>query len=104
MIARYNEIMARARDVYVFGDDQGKESKYFSRLEPVIEVTECPDREETLLRLAFLAAQAGFNGIIDVSIKSEKVRDHAFQKLKWHGSGIPTQIDPKKLNRNKSFL
>jgi len=103
-VSAYADIMARAREVYIFDDTQGKESRAFSREESAIEIHDCPDRTETVLRLAFLAAERGFNGLVDVSISSEKVRNHAFQNLKWRGRGTPTHIDPKKLDRNKSFL
>jgi hypothetical protein len=96
-VARYEEIMTRAKDVFVFLSDQGKESRLFSRLEPPITIEDCPDRNETVLRLAFYAAQAGFNGLLDVKLSSEKVRNGSFKKLKWKGVAIPTHIDGQKL-------
>lgn len=96
-ISRYDEIMARAKVVFVFNTEQGKETRLFSRLEPAITVSECPDHNETVLRLAFLAAQAGFNGLIDMKLSSEKIRNGSFQKLKWNGTAVPTHIDGEKL-------
>ena len=95
----YNQTMAKAHDIGVYFDTQGKETRLIKRLEDPITIENLPDRDETILRLAFKAAQAGFNAIVDVDVRSEKVRMGSYQNLKWRGTCVPAHVDPKKLNR-----
>ena len=92
----YQEVMVRAENIIVFFKTQGKETRLIKRAEKSLTVTDCEDRDETLLRLAFLAAKANFNGLIDVEITAEKVFDHAYQTKKWSGKGVPAHLDAKK--------
>ena len=95
----YEETIEKAKDILVFFKDQSKETRLMSRKEPAIKIENCDDREETLLRLAFVAAQKNFNGLVDVELDSKKVRDGSYQTHKWSGSAVPTHIDSKKINR-----
>lgn len=88
----YNETLDRAREVNVYTKEQAKETRLLKRTEKPLRVEACADEEETLLRLAFLAAQAGFNSIIDVEINSKKVRDHAYQTTMYTGTAVPIQL------------
>lgn len=97
--ARYRETIERAKNVNVFFKTQGKETRFIRRSEKPLKIANCPDRDETLLRLAFLAAQAGFNALIDVDISSEKVRLGGWQTSKWQGTGIPAKVDDATLAR-----
>jgi hypothetical protein len=96
-LASYNRIMARAKAVIVFLKDKGEETRRMKRTEKPLRIADCDDRKETLLRLAFLAAKGNFNALIDVDIFSKKVRNFGYQTSKWHGIGIPTQVDADKL-------
>lgn len=100
----YNQTMARAKEVLVFFKDQGKETRLFKRSEIALKIENCPDRDETVLRLAFLAAQENFNAIIDVDLSSKKIRNAGYQTSTWCGSAIPTQVDLDKLHRKVEFL
>jgi len=92
----YNQQMEAAKNVLVYLKDQSKESRLLSRKEAPIKVL-CDDKDETMLRLAFLAQEAGFNGLIDVEIKSEKVRKGGtWQKAAYTGVGIPTHIESRR--------
>jgi len=93
----YQQAMAKAKKIIVFIKGQGEETRLYKRTEKPVQVVDCRDREETLLRLAFFAARANFNGLVDVTISGEKVRNGAYQTSRWHGTGIPTQIDESKL-------
>jgi hypothetical protein len=95
----YKETMRRAKNVFVFFKAQSKESRLMSRNADAVEVPDCADREETILRLGFLAAKAGYNALVDVDIVHEKIRIGAYQTTKWSGKGIPTQVDATKMNR-----
>jgi hypothetical protein len=90
IIAEYNEILERAKQVDVYEIEQSQETNRMPRHEKPILVKESDDRDQTLLRLAFLAAQRGFNTIIDVDLKSKKSNQGGtYRKLVWSGSAIP---------------
>lgn len=95
--------MKQAKDVQVFLNTQGKESRLIKRYEDPVLVTECRDHDETLLRLAFLAAEKGYNGLVDVAIVSKKIREGSYQKSVWQGSGIPATIEENKVIKSRSF-
>lgn len=102
-LSEYNRIMELAKDIHVFEKDQGKETRFFKRKEKALRVENCADRDETLLRLAFFAAKAGFNTLIDVDVTSEKVRSGTYQTQIWKGSGVPTTVDEGRLNRKSKL-
>lgn len=93
----YQEVMERAKNAFVFFTTQRKETPLIRKAREVLKVSQCHDRDETILRLAFFAAQAGYNAIIEVEVQSEKLRNGAYQTSRWSGSGVAAQIDGKKL-------
>jgi len=95
-MAVYEETLEKARHVRVYEKNQGKETRLMKRKIPAVQVEDCRDRQETLLRLAFLAAYQGYNGLIDVDIRSEKVIENSYQSTRWRGTGIPTQLRPER--------
>lgn len=98
-IAVYEELIERAKKLPIFTKDQGKETRLYKRAEQTFTVAHCVDREETVLRLAFQAVRAGFEMLIDVDLFSKKVKDHAFQKAVWFGTGVPAYLLAKKAPR-----
>lgn len=95
----YNENVEKAKNVFVYLKEQGKETRLMKRSHPLLRVTNCKDKEEALLRLAFQAVTVDCNAIIDVSLKAEKVRSHAYQTLRWHATAIPTTVEKNRFNR-----
>ncbi len=98
-LAAYNARIEKAKTVQVYYKEDSKQTRLIKRDQNPVKVKECADRAETLLRLAFMAVNAGFEGLVDVEIVSEKIRTGAYQTVKFSGSGIPAYLDPKKLNR-----
>jgi hypothetical protein len=96
----YNEILERAKQAFIFFKTQRKEIPLIKKSRETYRVLECPDRDETILRLAFFAARDGYNAVIDCEAVSEKVRHHAYQTSKWKGSGIGATVDGAKIDRN----
>lgn len=90
-IETYNEVLDRARRVSIFYKSQSKETRMFRRKEEAIRVVDGTDKDETLLRLAFVAVNANFNTLVDVEISAEKVRTGGYQTSKWSGVGIPVK-------------
>ena len=66
-----------------------------SRIE--VSVSDCPDREDLIMKLAFLSVEQGFNAIIQTDIVCEKVRNNGRQKSKWSGKALPATINTEKL-------
>lgn len=98
-IAAYEETMKKAKNLPIFFNTDSKLTRNFKRKEKAFTITDCDDREETLLRLAFLAVLGDFNALIDVDIKSEKIRSGSYQTTKYSGTAVPINIDPDKLRR-----
>lgn len=92
-LRQYHEILQKAQEVNVYTKDQTKETRLLKRTEKPLRVENCADERETLMRLAFLAAQAGFNSLIDVDITSKKVRQHAYQTTIYSGTAVPIQLE-----------
>lgn len=90
----YDDIMSRAKNVFVFYKTQSKETRAIKRKEAVMQVANCHDKEETLLRLAFLAAFENFNTLVDVEISSKKIITDGYQSSVYVGVGVPTRLDP----------
>lgn len=99
----YNQIMERAKDVQIYLSNQGKETRLIKRLEKPFNVKNCLDHNETMMRLAFFAAKANFNTLVDVKIISEKVRDGAYQTLKWSGSAVPVNMSGRHVVKDRSI-
>jgi uncharacterized protein YbjQ (UPF0145 family) len=95
-LVTYNETMARAKDINVFLKNQTKESRLLKGSEEIYKVENCEDRKETLLRLAFKAAQANVNALINVDLVSTKVKIGTYQRTMWSGSGVPAHLPDKK--------
>lgn len=98
-LQKYNNDIEKARNVFVFYKTENKESRYFKRGDQQVIVKDCPDKEETILRLAFQAVQLDCNVIVDVDLSSEKVKSGSYQTSKWKGSAFPVQADPSKLEK-----
>lgn len=98
----YQSLMQKAKGVFVFVKGQGEETRLLNRNEKPIRVQACADKDETLLRLAFLAVKANFNTLLDVEISSKKLRDEGYQTTLWSGVGIPTRVDKKRFEEKKN--
>ena len=95
----YNKTLEQAKGIRIFDTNQGKQTRFIRRIEKPLQIENCADRNETVLRLAFLAAQAGFNALVDVEISSKKIRNEAYQTLAWSGRGVPVSLTPGQLRK-----
>lgn len=102
-LVEYQQSMEAAKEIAIFFDNQGKETRLIKRLEEPYKVENCQDRNETILRLAFWAAQNGFNCLVDVAITSSKTKSGSYTTQVWQGSGIPAHVDESKLIKDRSF-
>lgn len=93
----YNQTLEQAKEVLVFTKSQSKETRLIKRKESTLKVVDCADYDETIMRLAFRAAQGKFNAIVDVDLTSQKFKDGSYQTTKWTGTAIPVQMKPGKI-------
>lgn len=91
----YNTNMDAAKEVMVFTKDQIKSTAHLKRREEPLMVEDCEDEQETIVRLAFFAAEKKFNCLLDVNITHRKIIVGSHKKTIFNGTAIPTTIDPK---------
>ncbi len=99
----YNEILDKAKDVNIYFDHQGKETRLMKRKEKSISIPDCADKEEILMRLAFKAAEKGFNTVLDVKVVGEKIRMGTYQTTKYKATGVPTQLEERLIVKDRSI-
>jgi hypothetical protein len=96
VLARYEETLEKAKGVYIFFKTQRKEIPLLRRSREVLKVTDMEDRDETILKLAFMAAEQGFNAVTEVDVTSKKVKNGRHTKSVWTGTGKPAEVDAAK--------
>ncbi len=95
-LADYGQKMYRAKNFFVFHRHQGEETRLWKRTEKPLNVIDCTDREETLLRLAFAAAKLGdFNALLDVTITQKQKRNQGYQTSRFSGVAVPVKLESK---------
>lgn len=98
--ARYDELMEKAKDVYYLSKAYPGYVRVLRRHTKRVSVPECRDRRETIVRLAFFAAELGFNAIIEAEVDSSKIRMGGRQTSNWFGSAMPANVDSAQLERS----
>jgi len=93
----YLKLVDRARELYFFFNTQKRSIPVIRRGKQKVQVQECQDRDETILRLAFFAAELGYNSVIEAQVNSKKVRNAGYQTSVWSGVGLPAEVDAAKL-------
>ena len=89
----YEQVMEKARQVFVFFVTQKKPPPLIRKDRELLKVEDCDDRDETILRLGFLAALKNFNAIIEVDVKQHKIRKGAYQTSRWSGTAYPAMVN-----------
>ncbi len=98
--AEYEALLEKAEDIYFLTKNYPGYVRVLRRHTKRVVVPECADRRETILRMAFVAAELGFNAIIEADVESQKVRNGGFQSSVWKGSAMPALIDGDQLERS----
>lgn len=97
----YDQQMARAKSLNTYDVDQTKETRWMDKSEPALLVENVLDREESLLRLAFMAVNANYNVLVDVDLTYTKVNAGRYQHFIWKATGIPVMLDDGQLAKLK---
>ncbi len=99
-LADYEEKLAQAREMYFFFNTQRSFLPVLKKHTEPIRVENCEDRDETILRLAFLSAQLGYNCVVEAEVKSTKTRNGNHLKHFWTGTAFPAELDLAKFERS----
>lgn len=102
-LAAYEQTLEQAKNILVFNKSQGKETRLIKRIEKPVHVKDCADENEAVMKLAFAAAQANYNAIIDVNLIPQKVRTGSYQTTIWSGSGVPAHVQSERLVKDRSL-
>ena len=92
-IEKYQQTLEKAHAVYIFFESKPTPRTLLKKANKGISVNKCLDKDQTFLRLGFLAAEKGYNAVTNASVERTLPR-----KL-WKGKGIPALIDAKKQER-----
>ena len=98
-LVSYGETMELAKTVFVFFTTQKRRPTTLKRGLEQVRVVACADRDETILRMAFLAAREGHNAIVETEVDCKKLRNEGYQKSEWRGVAFPATVDASKLDR-----
>ncbi|MFL5815794.1 MAG: hypothetical protein ACJ763_19655 [Bdellovibrionia bacterium] len=98
--SQYETALDEAKQINVIYKGSKSSIRILRKADKPIQISHSPDRDETILRLAFQAAKNGFNAIIDVEVSSQKVRNEGYQKMEWSGQGTPAEIKSHELGFN----
>jgi hypothetical protein len=99
-LEKYRETLEKAKSIYFFFTTQKMNLlPLLDRAKEKVDVKNCADRDETILRLAFRAAEQGYNAIIMAEVKSAKVRNEGYQTSVWSGVGIPANVDAERIEK-----
>jgi hypothetical protein len=92
-LAKYNELVEQAKEIMVFNKSQGKETRFIRRNEDWIEVKDCEDEDQVIMKLAFHAVEIGCNRSGYYGSKSQTgcLSNSAFQR---HGTPSESQRWP----------
>lgn len=99
----YTETMEQAKNIQVFFKAHSKETRLIKRVEDPIQVAHCADERDVIMRLAFLAVKSKHNGVIDIEVAAKKVKTGSYQTTTWSGTGIPANVRPEKLIKDRSL-
>lgn len=90
--SEYEATVEQAKQVNVIYKGSKSSLRVLKKAEKPLSFSNMPDRDETILKLAYHAARGGYNALIDVEVTSQKVRNEGYQKMSWSGKGTPAEI------------
>ena len=92
-ITEYQAQIKEAEQVFIFFATGKRKVPTLKKALRTVEVNNCTDRDETILRLGFIAVRGGYNAVIETELKCVKKRDHGWHKSMWSGEGRPALVD-----------
>jgi hypothetical protein len=90
-LSAYAAVVEQAQEIGVFYKNERNLPPHRA-LNKKVSTENCLDRKETLLRLAFFAAEQSCNALVNVELISKKIRNAGYQKTVWSGTGFPARV------------
>ena len=88
---QYEDLLKKAKTVTIFyRKERNVPVKRKSKVQ--LTVSDCADRDEALLRLAFFSAQQSCNAVADVEVTPQKIKINGYQTTLWHAKGFPGMV------------
>jgi hypothetical protein len=90
-IEKYEQLLERAKSIYIFFDTSSHPHTLKKISNKPMKLSSSRDRDETILRMGFRAAEQGYNAVVEVVV--ERITN---QRNFWQGTGTPANIDAAK--------
>jgi len=98
-IETYNDLVTRAKQVYIVEKSPRHPFPIINMSNKALSTDVWPDRAITIMSLAFLAAEQGFNAVIKTKVTSRKLRNFGYQSMEWQATGFPALVDHAKVEQ-----
>ncbi|MBX7149090.1 hypothetical protein K1X76_08380 [bacterium] len=92
----YNITLKKAENLFLF-DKGDKQVPLIKRSNGKITIENCEDKQNAVLKLAFLAAQKKFNAVVDIERFTKKLNKSGYQTTLYGITGYPAMIDESRL-------
>jgi hypothetical protein len=99
-LAAYEVMAEKAKNVYFLTQDYRGYVRVLRRHTTRVAVEDCDDRREIILKMAYMAAELGFNSIIQSKVECSSVYNHGYESSRWRASALPALIDAEQLERS----
>jgi len=100
-LTAYEAMAEKAKNVYFLTADYKGYVRILGKHKGRISIPDCADRREIILKMAFIAAELGFNAIIQSKVESMTVpKGGGHYSSRWKASSLPALIDGVQLERS----
>ncbi len=99
-LADYELMAEKARNVYFLTEDYRGYVRVLRKHTKRVDIEDCDDRREIILKMAYMAAELGFNAIIQSRVESASVYINSYHSSRWKASALPAIIDGEQLERS----
>lgn len=96
-LEEYQTTLELARQVHVIPKTYRVPLKIIKKANQPETIQGCADKDEVIMKLAYRAARAGYNALIQAEVTHAKVRNFGYQTTAWSGTARPASIDAAKL-------
>jgi hypothetical protein len=98
----YEVLAEKAKDIYFLTKAYPGYIRVLRRHTRRVVIEDCADRRDTILSMAYQAAQLGMNALIESEVESFNTRkghSRGYQSARWKGSAMPALVDGDQLER-----
>jgi hypothetical protein len=99
-LAHYEVLAEQAKNVYFLTDSYLGYVRVLQSHTERISIPDCDDRREIILKMAYQAAELGYNALIKSRVESRSVNIDGYHSSRWKASALPAKIDEVQLERS----